>query len=251
MIIDIHCHVPRSPFLPAIREWTEKWEQIGIHSIGSMAMNLNQSRINIELAKEYSLLLSGVGIHPWKVKRNLTAEEIEELNILIRSADMVGEIGLDYYFVKKKERYPLQKKVFRELIEMTGKGRKPSSIHCVGAEQDIYTIITTTSIDPCLLSFHWYSGAGSYLRKFSDLGCYFSINPAIAKSKGHQKILEMVPENQWLTESDGNVKYDGIMGEPTIVKTMVLPTIARLTHKEVDELKGLVFSNFEMFMRLR
>ncbi|RMG30627.1 MAG: TatD family deoxyribonuclease [Methanobacteriota archaeon] len=249
MIVDIHCHIPRSPFLHEIEKWIEKWKALDVVAVGCMAMNLHQSKINLELVSRHPILLAGVGIHPWKVKRKFSDKEFEELYVLVKKSDIVGEIGLDYRFVKDQHRFPLQREFMARVLRLISESKKPASIHCVGAERDMYDLIVSSEVDPTLLSFHWYSGSIEYLSKFSEMGCYFSLNPAIAKSSGHQQVLEQVPPKQWLTESDGNVKYDGILGEPTLISSIVLPYISEKTQMELDELKKLVYENFKHFLR--
>lgn len=249
MIIDIHCHVPRSPFLQDIEEWTKRWKVANVVSVGSMAMNMHQSRVNLDLALNHDILIPGVGIHPWKIKRSYTEEEKEFIRSLAMKAGMLGEIGLDYHFVKDPDRYPFQREFLEYILRIADDLKKPTSIHCVGAEWDLHEIVLEVGIDPALLSFHWYSGSEEFLRKFSSMGCYFSLNPALKRSIGHQKVLRLVSQSQWLTESDGNVKYDGVMGDPTLVASVVIPTIAELTGRKEDEIRALVFENFKRFIR--
>jgi TatD DNase family protein len=54
-----------------------------------------------------------------------------------------------------------------------------------------------------LCVFHWYSGSIGILKKILDQGHYFSINPSMINSTNGQKIIDAIPRNRLLTETDG------------------------------------------------
>ena len=62
---------------------------------------------------------------------------------------------------------------------------------------------------------HWFSGSKQELRRAIDLGCWFSVGPAmLAGNKGRQLALAM-PKDRLLTESDGPfARVDGEVAQP-------------------------------------
>lgn len=248
-IIDIHCHVPRSPFFPGTEKWNEKWKRKNIWVCG-MAMNISQSEKSLKLAKEYKQIIAGIGVHPWKVKREYTTEEYERIKQMAEEGTLIGEVGLDYRFVQKVERYPYQREFLKNILIIAGELSKPLSIHCVDAHDDFLKLIRETGIDPALISLHWYSGSEEFIKKFVSMGCYFSVNPAVEYSKAHQKVLEHVPLDRLLTESDGNVKYQGKVGVPTMVLETVLPNIGKFHSMGLEELSNQIFDNSKEFLKI-
>jgi TatD DNase family protein len=51
--------------------------------------------------------------------------------------------------------------------------------------------------------FHWYSGPLTLVDEIVSAGHYFSINPAMVRSKKGRQLVERIPKNRALTESDG------------------------------------------------
>ena len=62
--------------------------------------------------------------------------------------------------------------------------------------------------------------------------CFFSINPAVLKSQRHLTVLESVPIDQLLTESDGPVKFDGKQGSPALMPFLCKEIVKLLNIEE-------------------
>jgi TatD DNase family protein len=50
---------------------------------------------------------------------------------------------------------------------------------------------------------HWYSGPGKYIDRALTAGMLFSINPAMLRSRTGARVLEAVPQDRILIETDG------------------------------------------------
>ena len=50
--------------------------------------------------------------------------------------------------------------------------------------------------------FHWFTGTIPQLEKAIELGCYFSINPSMLKTKSGLEIINTVPVERMLLETD-------------------------------------------------
>lgn len=81
--------------------------------------------------------------------------------------------------------------------------------------------------------FHWYSGAVGLISDIIEQGYYFSINEAMTLSKNGQAIIEKIPKERILTESDA----------PYNEKTDIRKALLRLGITE-DE----VYANFTRLM---
>lgn len=57
---------------------------------------------------------------------------------------------------------------------------------------------------------HWFTGSASETRRALDLGCYFSVNEMMLASASGQRVVQVVPIERLLTETDGPfVQRDG------------------------------------------
>lgn len=135
-----------------------------------------------------------LGYHPIEIQGDYKKEIGIFLNEL-NSTRYIGEIGLDY----TGKNIELQKDVFQIILRLISGKDKILSIHCRKAEKDLITYVSNFNGK---IIIHWYSGNYINLKKLVDLGCYFSINNNMIKSKKSDKYFEIIPLDKILLESD-------------------------------------------------
>ena len=52
---------------------------------------------------------------------------------------------------------------------------------------------------------HWFSGTHSELTRAIDLGCWFSVGPAMLQGKKGRRLASLMPIDRVLTETDGPI----------------------------------------------
>lgn len=249
--LDVHTHLLGKKIFRQLDIVRTKWIQNNVIQVVQVSETLHESKKAVEIFKDYPEVVIGVGKHPWKAK-NVNEEEKGEFEKLIAKNEVkvIGEIGLDYYAVKDESRYEYQRNWFEFFIAMSNTYKKPLNIHVTGAERDIYNLLDTYWDRVSAINIHWYSGPVDTLQKLIELGCYFSINPAIHYSKGHQNALSVIPLSRIMTESDGDVFYKPLnqLGEPSIV-LQVVDKICELKNYKKDELVENIGLNYRKYMQ--
>ena len=92
--------------------------------------------------------------------------------------------------------------------------------------------------------FHWYSGPLTVLDRAVQSGHYFSVNPAMIRSKKGKSIIDRIPSDRILTESDGpHVQLRNQPVRPTDIKR-VLEVLRSIWGMSFEESKAQVTSNF-------
>jgi len=86
---------------------------------------------------------------------------------------MIGEVGLDHYFVEDAATYPAQKKVFEYLLGAAGEQDKIVTLHTKGAEGEVLEALDRYGIRRAIV--HWYSGPLDILRGLVARGAYFTV----------------------------------------------------------------------------
>ena len=242
ILIDVHCHI--NLYL-TIDKVIKNARDVGVEKIIAVAMSsISQERI-LEMASQYNEVFASLGIHPEEVKMN---EEIEQqldsiINLIKKNKQnicAIGEIGLDHYFVKDKELYPLQKTIFDKMLLLAQDLNLPVNLHTKGAEKIVFDTLPSYKIPN--INIHWYSGPENFLKLGMDRGYYFSITPAISYSPVVKKVVLNVDKEHLLLESDGPVKYSGKIGVPAMVKN-VLKSISMLKEINSDELEKQIEEN--------
>jgi TatD DNase family protein len=92
--------------------------------------------------------------------------------------------------------------------------------------------------------FHWYTGSVSLLRRAVGNGHFFSINPAMINSAKGQKIIEALPPDRVLTESDGPFIKIGKRPVFPWDVSMVEDYLASLWQMARPEVSALLRANF-------
>lgn len=242
MLIDIHCHANLYLNLDEVLEDAKK---AGVEKIISVGMShLSLERV-IEISENNDMIYPALGIHPEEVKMN---EKIEDnLNSVIEyirnneeKICAIGEIGLDHHFVKNKDLYPLQRKIFEEMLSLAQELQLPVNLHTKGAEQEIFDLLP--SYDLPNVNIHWYSGPEKLLSLGIERDYYFSVTPAISYSPPVKNVVNSVDKNNLLLESDGPVKYSGKIGTPAMVKN-VLTKISNIKNIPKEDLEKQIEQN--------
>ncbi len=243
MLIDIHNHADLYLDLDPI---VEEAKNAGVQKIISVGMSAKGLKKILEISEKYDSIYPSLGIHPEEVKENQNIEhELESIVELIKSNAeklcAIGEIGLDHHFVKNKELYPLQKKIFDVMLELANQLELPVNLHTKGAEQLVFDTLPSYDKIPAI-NIHWYSGPEQLLREGMERGYYFSITPAIAYSPPVKKAATIVDKTRLLLESDGPVVYSGKTGVPSMIKE-VLQAVTKIRNIRNDELENIICEN--------
>ena len=242
MLIDIHCHCNLYLNLDEI---IKEAKDIGVEKIISVGMSALGLERMLEISRKYDSIYPALGIHPEEVQMNKNIEnQLDSVLELIRKNKnkicAIGEIGLDHYFVKKRELYPLQQKIFNSMLSLAQELELPVNLHTKGAEQIVFDTLPSFRIPN--INIHWYSGPENLLKKGIDRGYYFSITPAISYSPAVKKVAVMVDKEHLLLESDGPVKYSGKIGTPSMIRD-VLKKISKFKEVSADVLENQIFEN--------
>jgi TatD DNase family protein len=154
--------------------------------------------------KRFSKMISSnnirvaLGLHPEIISKY--PDSLNEMLKLLPTAKYIGEIGLDLRG-KSFDEKNIQVLAFDRIIQSCYKqGGKLLSIHSRGSVQKILSSIPKDFT--CSVIFHWYSGNEKNIIEAIRRGYYFSINVSMLKSRKFMKLLELIPKNRILIETD-------------------------------------------------
>jgi TatD DNase family protein len=196
--VDVHCHVDRfaDPFYLMAKAAVENVKVVAV------GMDLRSTRINFHFAEYFDSIIPGAGLHPEEAPAYLEKYgNLESLFSYIDRTPFVGEIGLDYYFVKSKKRHQKQQEAFGQILAYCRGKDKVLNIHSKGAEEDVIGELKSYNIKKAIL--HWYSGPEELFSDIEANGYYISVNRSIKKSEKLQAMVKILPRELVLVESDG------------------------------------------------
>lgn len=147
--------------------------------------------------KDYKYIRIALGFHP-----ELAYQYKNQFPIFLKHLETtryIGEIGLDFK-IRNEENQSVQKIIFTKIVNACKKSSgKILSVHSRCAETDCIKILDGYTGKIIL---HWYSGDLRTLRDAIDLGCYFSVNQQMLLSKNGRAIVDALPLERILIESD-------------------------------------------------
>jgi TatD DNase family protein len=234
--VDTHCHLNRYDDSKAVLAETEA------ACVYTVAVSMTPSEYPAleRMTEGLSFVRPAIGLHP-----TLAQERRGELSMLWRGLAhnrYVGEVGLDYGTEDPSIRRA-QRKVFAQILEYCAtSGDKVLSVHSRRATTDVISTIGPGY--PGRVILHWFSGSFSDLERAVRFGFYFSVNPAMIRAKRGRALIERIPRNRILTETDGPyVKVSGRAARPADV-SLVVAALGRLWGVEEDDAQRVVLNNF-------
>lgn len=193
MIIDTHCHFDMMPNPEAYISRKEKAGDIVI-GMTNLPSHFRMGQPHLRGFKHIRLAL---GLHPL-----LATEGKKELALferLIDQSSYIGEIGLDFSKEGVNTK-TAQVDVLREILSILKGKKKIVSVHSRRAERELLDLLCENEIKNVI--FHWYSGPVGLIHDILEKGYYFSINESMCRSKNGQAIIEQIPKDRILTETD-------------------------------------------------
>jgi len=242
MFIDAHAHVDRFEMVGegAVDAALEEINERRIFTI-SNSMDIPSYEKNLAISKRCKWILPIFGVHPWNASE--CVDQLDSLIPHIKKSSMIGEIGLDFFFVKDEAEYPNQITVFEYLLSAAKAQNKIVHLHTKGAEEEVYKLLERYTLPRVLV--HWYSGPIETLKKYIDMGVYFTVGVEINYTEHVKRIAELVPLNRMLTETDnpgGPKMYLGEPGKPSLILE-VIKSLASLKGKGEREMVQIIKTN--------
>jgi len=195
-LIDLHCHIDLYPD-PKSLIFECKKRDIYVLSVTTTP---KAWRGITALLNDCPRIKPALGLHPQLAHQR--SQELPLFEELIKETIYIGEIGLDGS-KELRAHIDVQIKVFRKILQICAlSGGRILSIHSREAANYVLDVLEAypDSGKPIL---HWFSGNYQELKRAIDIGCWFSVGPAMLRSKKGREITSRMPRDKILTESDG------------------------------------------------
>lgn len=194
--IDFHCHLDLYPDPHAVA--------LEIAARGTYVLSVTTTPSAFEgtaaLAPTNGRIRTALGLHP-----ELAVERASELRLfekLLPSTVYVGEVGLDG---SRNHRKTLddQARILMEILIMCARaGGKIISLHSREARPRLLELL---SLEPLagIPVLHWFAGSATEIAEAVELGCWFSVGPAMLRSERGRTAVSHIPHNRIVPETDG------------------------------------------------
>lgn len=278
MLTDTHCHLDYNKFDEDREAVIQRALAAGVERIMIPALDYESSLAGIKLAASNPNIFAAVGFHPTDLDK-WEKSSIEKLrNLILESSGLplrqrelapalqskilaIGEIGLDYYWVKEADRQANQRDVLKQQLKLAQDVNKPVIIHMREendawfgpASIDLLNILSEwhqeLSAQNHLLKekpgvLHSYNGNLETAQKALQLNFYIGVTGPITYKNAEEKrqIIRQLPLDRLLIETDAPflapVPQRGKRNEPAFVAHIAdkIAEIHMTTREQIAEI---------------
>ncbi len=205
MLFDTHAHYDDARFDHDRDGLLASMPANGVGLILNPGCDLETSRKALSYAERFPHVYAAVGIHPENMEGVDLERDLPVLEALAQSSPRVraiGEIGLDYYWVKEPEERRFQAEVFRAQMRLAGRLGLPVIIHDREAHLDSLTI--AEQYPGVRGVFHCYSGSVDFAMRLLELGYLLSFTGVLTykNAKKASEVVRAAPLDRLMIETD-------------------------------------------------
>ena len=242
-MIDLHCHLDLYPEpTEVIRECVRR----GMYVL-SVTTTPSAWQGTAALSAGLERIRTALGLHPQLAHERKS--ELAQFDRLVHETRYVGEIGLDgtpeclAYWSDQVE-------VFEHILATCASaGGRILTIHSRRAEAEVLKRLEQQprAGTPVL---HWFSGTRRHLEHAIAIGCWFSVGPAMLAGRKGRELVERMPQDRVLTETDGPFAVsDGHPAAPWDAASAVL-RLAEVWNLSSEEADRVLLANLRSLVQV-
>ena len=200
--IDVHCHLSHTIKRGAkLGNILKKAERNGVVAFIDSPVYVDDYKQSIRYHRQNPNIFVTLGPPPANYHELNIDEIIEQIKYYAEKKEIVaiGEVGLDYYWVKDQNIREQQHETFKRFIDLANELQLPLVIHSRNAEEDATKDLLQAEV-PVIM--HSYSGSIETALECVNRGYYISITTAITLRRKYRKIAKAIPLENILTETD-------------------------------------------------
>ncbi len=250
-LIDSHCHLADDEIYNDLDNIIEAAMANNVRYFMSIGTNHSNSKKTLEIASGLANVVCSVGTHPCE----LEGYDENNWSALVSHPKTVaiGEIGLDYYYVKEDDKRKDQARVLESMLSIASDAELPCVFHVRDAFDDFYSIYNDNQ--PGVL--HCFTGSLDETKKGLDRGLYISFSGIVTfkNSESLRDVLRYVPRDRILVETDcpylAPVPYRGKQNQPAYMKSTAI-FMAECLGTSLEDVAMMTNANFfRLFMKAR
>lgn len=237
-MIDTHCHIDFEEY-DEDRDETIKRAQEKLDAVIVSGIGYESNKGVLDLCSKYEgFIYPSFGYHPVS-SQNCSDEELKQAHAhLVDNIDnitAIGEVGMDYYYVKDKALREKQKEIFLSFIEIANEYKVPLLMHVRDCEKKALNIVLDYDDIPYVV-FHCYSGSAKTARRIMEKDNYFmSFSTMLCYSKAHQELIKDISLDHILTETDS--PYLAMTKEERNEPVNVVKAVAKIAEIQNEDIE--------------
>ena len=251
MIFDTHAHYYDDAFDADRDALLSALPEQGVDLVVCPGCDLESSRQSMALAEGYDYLYFAAGFHPENLE-GATLDQLDQLRPLLnhKKCVAVGEIGLDYYWVKTPGERANSRDFFDAQLSLAEELDLPAIVHDRDAHKDSLDIVRAHPSARGV--FHCYSGSIEDAKVLVDRGWMLSFtgNIPFKNARRAPEILKWLPLDRLMLETDAPYMapepWRGQRCDSTMIARSA-ETVAQLRGLTRDEVEEVTLENGKKF----
>ena len=232
--MDFHCHLDLYP--DARKVYVEASDRVEFVWLVTTSPRAFAATSKVLPASERIFI--SPGLHP-----EVADKKFGELEMLLSQMELysgVGEVGLDGSS-RYKQHFELQKNIFQSVLQHSvNLGGRVLSIHSRSAAKEVLGLLEShPGYGTAVL--HWFTDSPSQLSRAKEMGCWFSVGPAMLASANGRRLAGQMPRDRVVPESDG--PFAKVRG------ASVMPWEAATVAVKLAEIWGIQRKESELLLR--
>jgi TatD DNase family protein len=229
-LVDAHAHMYADAFAHDLEEVLQRAAARGVQAILTVSETVEEAWQILDLARRYPLLKPCAGLYPTILDRAAAADMLAFIRQHQELLVAIGEVGLDYWKVQDAAAREVQREILAQHIALARELDLPLNVHSRSAGRHTIAWLHEHGAQRVLL--HAFDGKAATAMAGIEAGYYFSIPPSIVRSPQKQKLVQRLPLERLLLESDSPV-----LGPDTEQRNE--PHNVWLSCEQIASLKGL------------
>ena len=239
MYIDSHCHLSKE-YYENLDEVVNKAKENKVDTLIISGCDKNGIIEGLDIINKYENIYMTIGFHPSEA--NITTDEdLIWLENLIKDNEKiiaVGEIGLDYYWVKDNKE--IQRELFRKQLDIATRLNPPVVIHSREATRETYDILKEYKLNGII---HCYSGSLEMAKEYIKLGYKIGIGGVVTfKNTNLVEVVKEIDIKEITLETDSPylapTPHRGKQNSPEYIPLIAekISEIKEITKEQVGEI---------------
>jgi TatD DNase family protein len=266
LLTDTHCHLNWNKFDDDRTDVIARAKTAGLVRLLVPGVDLRSSKEAIHLAESEESIFAAVGFHPTDLDK-FSEQAYADVQELAKHPKVVavGEIGLDYYWVKEADKRVVQREVLKRQLAFAAAVSKPVIIH-MREEGDAWFGQASTDLLEILSEWqnglaaqghplverpgvlHSFNGSLETAQRALELGFFIGVTGPVTYKNAEEKrrIIGQLPLKRLLIETDSPflapVPHRGKRNEPAFVGE-IADKITELKSRNLEEVAAVTTAN--------
>ena len=250
MIFETHAHYDDEKFdEDRVELLSHLLKENNIGNIVNVGASFRGCKDSLDLASNYDNVYAALGIHPEELD-DMTDENLAWIKANANHPKVVaiGEIGLDYYWMKEEDQRAKQRIWFEKQMDLAKELNLPVIIHSREAAEDTLNTIKRYNTQNVKGIVHCYSYSKEIAAEYVKMGWYIGVGGVVTfkNSKKLVETLAAIPLESIVLETDcpymAPVPHRGERNS-SIFLSHVAEKIAEIKGVSVKEVEDITYEN--------